>query len=213
MRYILPATLFWGNVGVLPGSKVEVRAIHHLHASVLVGGWWWMVGGWMVGISSQCLQAMERHGQFIVTVDHRQPVWLQAPKSLYCKSCLCYYCLNIPYWSICHVNMKIPLYKKQRYVYLIYLKKIFFFFLLFFSMTIYFGLFMLFLRVANFLYTVDAQWNNLFRCKMFTSQWLWHETVAEVSEIIEKKKWNQQLTWKQDLKNNWWQSHLEFLIH
>lgn len=40
MRYILPATLFCGNIGALPSSNLEGRAIHHLHASGLVGGGW-----------------------------------------------------------------------------------------------------------------------------------------------------------------------------
>lgn len=64
MRYILPATLFWGNIGALPGSNLEGRAIHHLHASALVGGGWLGGVGVVEGISSQCLQPLpcQSHG-------------------------------------------------------------------------------------------------------------------------------------------------------
>lgn len=48
MRYILPATLFCGNIGALPSSDLEGRAIHHLHAPV-VGGRWEVGGGWFGG--------------------------------------------------------------------------------------------------------------------------------------------------------------------
>lgn len=42
MCYILPVTLFHGNIGALPGSNLQGTAIHHLRrcsgAAVVVGG-------------------------------------------------------------------------------------------------------------------------------------------------------------------------------